>query len=1471
MAKTCSICNRSYPDQLPACPYCEPATVRPGQDPLDDPFSVGDEDAATVRPTSKKPVHPEEEIVEVGDVGRAEVTDVASDVLSVEEVVAAEPTSTRSDVLNVGEAAVVESPSGQSDVLEIEEAAVAEPGSPMSDVIEVGEVEVVAGPTSAKSDVIEVSESPVESPAGQSDVLDIEEAAVVVGPASAKSDVLEVSAEPPPPKSDTLEIDAAQVLDEPASAKSDVIDVSEAAVVESPSGKSDILEIDEAEVVVEPSSIIEAAEAVEVVDEAEPKQAPPQAKPDPKATRMAGRAPAPTMLAGEDAFDEGATVPPGMPNLELDSGKGKKSDEVVEVGEEVLEAAEASAVEEVVEEDLIEAEEALEPDEALEQTISFEPPSKESGKDASALDILAEDVVEEPSGADLQRKAPAKPDRTSGVDMIAEALESGVDLGSDAPKPPPTKPTKRQRKSEVDLEGVYEPSSESSAVDLGATERPSSKKKAGEDEVEEVVEAAEEEGVVEVSEEVVEEAVEDELPQVKSKKGKADEEAVEESLLAEGEEAAVEEAVAEAAEEEVVTPKTKAKEKTKKDEEADYEPEEDEYDRKRGRKGAPVIIRGGGFFKTMVSILFGMVLVAGAAVAVWYMAPDLLENIPESPRGKDFKWQKVDKEKHKAVEKELAAAKALAEARRKLDRGEFDAAIKLLAGAVSIEEKGTRGEARWRKYLQEKQGEALKADDELVKEAREDLAGNDYFLKQIDDTLKADQETRSAQAIDKAVRNALAKIGQLPKGDNAAVAKAVEGVIQRAADDRDLLENLNKTLVDNNLLKKGDPIKGVPFKDLVESLAAARDALEEASKQLKVKPREVPKTVMELDATRKALDEKLTEVNARLKAAGVKDGDEKGVKELADARDALLAQKKALDGAVEQALAELKQSGVVLQGDDPKKQLVEGSRTIRLKAESPLASGLGSMFSSLSGLGGGAGKLLQRGFDATSQSTQLAVAKAREALLETPEQRLDTQIALAQGGRKDPRDLVSASKYVEWVNSKESKAPPEMKAKALYALGLAQRNVGQYAEAVKSLKQAVDAVAALKTPPAWAGEAKEGLKELTDSTVYFLPRAKRLAQEGKLPQALEELNTGLKAMPNDPQLLAQRGLVRLEMVQPPAKLDAGTQKQVRDDATLVQKDPRHAAEGYYLLGRLEEQAGNLPQAEQNYTQAIKMNQGGPEETERYKAALGNLLLRDRPAADAEPAPKGKAPVDTSGLRIEDRGSRIEDRTDLAQFSILDPPSSILKNPAQLVDLLVTGVQLPDEDDNPEQAARLKQAIKLAEDLIKSDNPKTKGEGYMILGQVYAKQGKRTAGLFNYVKGLELFYPGKKTEELVKMVNEHPAFQQPDSLAKADQRQAERHFGKGLDAYWAGRYPLAEEQFRQAVINYDQDARYQYFLGLARYAQDTKAKREAAVQAWREGARLEAARRPHTIYVNASMERVQGEVRQILNNYRQKTP
>ncbi len=187
----------------------------------------------------------------------------------------------------------------------------------------------------------------------------------------------------------------------------------------------------------------------------------------------------------------------------------------------------------------------------------------------------------------------------------------------------------------------------------------------------------------------------------------------------------------------------------------------------------------------------------------------------------------------------------------------------------------------------------------------------------------------------------------------------------------------------------------------------------------------------------------------------------------------------------------------------------------------------------------------------------------------------------------------------------------------------------------------------------------------------------------------------------------------------------------------------------------------------------------------------------------------------------------------------------------------------------EARKRLEESINIAEELIQTANPKTQGEGYMLKGVAQAKLGKMTEGLKNLVKGLRLTYPGWSTQELQEIIDNHPAFRQPDYVLQPNPLMADKHFGTGLELFWARNYAGAEIEFNKAITFYDEDARYRYFLGMSRYLQGTPQKRKLAEFDFEKGVQLELARHPGVREINASLERVQGDLRRLLNAYRER--
>src|SRR5207248_10291542 len=94
--------------------------------------------------------------------------------------------------------------------------------------------------------------------------------------------------------------------------------------------------------------------------------------------------------------------------------------------------------------------------------------------------------------------------------------------------------------------------------------------------------------------------------------------------------------------------------------------------------------------------------------------------------------------------------------------------------------------------------------------------------------------------------------------------------------------------------------------------------------------------------------------------------------------------------------------------------------------------------------------------------------------------------------------------------------------------------------------------------------------------------------------------------------------------------------------------------------------------------------------------------------------------------------------------------------------------------------------------------------------------------------------------------------------------AERHFGRGAHLFWQRNYAAAEREFDEALRYFPSDARYLWFLGLARYQQGKSSYHED----FRQAAALEQSGSPNRAEVNAALERVQGPVRGVLGRYRQ---
>jgi hypothetical protein len=1213
--------------------------------------------------------------------------------------------------------------------------------------------------------------------------------------------------------------------------------------------------LDEGDAVVSTgSSVVVAAQPVSEVLDAEPIS-------EVASAIVVGAAPASDVIEAEEVH--GSSVFEAQPASDLVAGEEVSNVEAVEIFDDAEEVEEASSAtrkdESVLEEELAAASAKSQPESPLifeaEEAEDEEPEAVEAADDATEeADVLeaeaapvgssavnwdeigtgssaveaaeaaeidetvAYDSVEgdllgagakhaESSAVDLGKPHGTKEgaSSSSGIDPVAEALESGVGLEESSSG------SKKRGEPSVEFDDLL--TDDVPARSSGKARRKDGDKVVGkgtdeEDIFSEIGVTAEDAEVAEEDEAEAVEAVDD--PEAEAAEALFDDDESSAEVAAALDEGTGEEdldaevADAEDAEaDEDEAPKTRRKAARAAVEDEDEE--EEAPVAARGKKGKRELVGAGPRPRRAVhwlgGTILGMLIAAGAVAGVVYYAPDMIEKLPDAP----------------------------------------------IASKEQINQARTQTEQANRK-LQQTSQDLQQANAELVvQKARAAKADElDVQVKQLMVGDKAFAEVRAV--LEKAkVANPGARPEELPAAlgqvlmDKEQAEKVVGGIGQALA--------AAKFIEDKAKLDVG------AFQKLIKDLSDQRATLAAVNKLLEdAKINEAgDKGVEKLQAARKEAEDKLGDVNKVLTDEKSKEEGAKGVLEIVEARNKLHKDRDELAAVVKAAVDELAEAKIVAAAGDPRKVLVEGTRMARLKAESPLSIPLGHLGGALGNIGSGMGQLIDTGLMTARLATELTYYQLREPLIAAPRARLDTHISVLQDrGQRDPLELAAVLRETEWLLSKDAGADAESRAKAHLAAGLAFRNQGKYDEARKSLSEAVSAGKGMAKPGPWAAHARQALEELTDPAAYYLPRIEGAREAGNLKESLAHIHAALEAIPASGNLLAERALVQLEAARRRGKIDAAAQKAVRADVAAARKDAGAAAAGAYVLGQLEEDLGNFEAAEQLYREAIKSNQDvkGPlQEGYRYRIALARLLQRERVPAAAAPEPAEPPAKDDK---------KAEEKT-----SSLLPGHPL----SGLVAALALGAQPAEEDENPAATRRLRESVKLAEELIASDDPKVKGQGHVLLGQALSKQGRRTEGLREVARGMALLFPGLNTQEMGKLLDEHPAFQHPDATRDPNPVIAERFFGLGLHDYWERRYAEAEARFKQAVAHYDQDARYQYFLGLAQLAQRTQIKRDAAYYSFEKGARLEAAARPSIAEINGSLERVQGDLRQLLNSFR----
>ena len=423
----------------------------------------------------------------------------------------------------------------------------------------------------------------------------------------------------------------------------------------------------------------------------------------------------------------------------------------------------------------------------------------------------------------------------------------------------------------------------------------------------------------------------------------------------------------------------------------------------------------------------------------------------------------------------------------------------------------------------------------------------------------------------------------------------------------------------------------------------------------------------------------------------------------------------------------------------------------------------------------------------------------------------------------------------------DPEANPELKARAEVLKGITLRNQGKYVEAKALLEKGKAALNAGDI--AWKLQADVALKEANDPVTYFVELSEKQESMNQIDESVNSLSKAIElsaqfSPKRRSELLADRCLMRIERALVKSK---GKPLQLNDPSLLAAaKDADEAvvaktALAYYAKGRVAEVRGEIIDAIDFYRKAVNENKALDAQGIVYRIALARLLNSVLPT------------------NIKPKEANVE------KVGVLEK-----KEPEMLTNLfalLLTGFyfQQPEIVFPPESPKiSPKESRKLADEILASpDAP------FDAKAQAYAIKGLPTKAIREYVIGLREKMGPIHFENLMKIIEDHPSLTNHNLGNQANPVEAERFYATGMALYFNKRYLEAEKAFMAAVENERQDARYQYYLGLSRLAQN---KAEAA-EAFEAASKYEKLGRPSRAAVSTSLERVQGPQRQVLNTYR----
>jgi tetratricopeptide (TPR) repeat protein len=459
---------------------------------------------------------------------------------------------------------------------------------------------------------------------------------------------------------------------------------------------------------------------------------------------------------------------------------------------------------------------------------------------------------------------------------------------------------------------------------------------------------------------------------------------------------------------------------------------------------------------------------------------------------------------------------------------------------------------------------------------------------------------------------------------------------------------------------------------------------------------------------------------------------------------------------------------------------------------------------------------------------QKAAYESKLASVRTPEQVVNAWVP-ALADRDRAADTAAATADAELV-LKNPAADEVAKAKALAVKALALRNQGKVSEAREAFAEARKAPGFEKAKDQpWAKDVARAADILENPSAFVGIGADAAPPS---PQKLLDLiEGGLKLFPaethakDNARLLARRSLLKLE----------------QNDAAGAAADAEAAlkggagAEAQFALARALEAQGKLPEAEAAYREVIK---AGKEYAAQAQLGLARVLLQK---AVKKPAREPAAPEASAA-----------------------PPVTMAPEARRAALVLLVTMLQPTE---PSAVLEITEALKLADALIVGGEPL----GHIIKADALAKLNRYNDALAEYsrgIKGLKVngvkALPREYDGVLDRILAQHPALQKPDPNLVPDDSLAIKHYSDGLEFYRKGDYKKAEVELVQAIRYDPKDARYHYFLGMARWHDG---RHEAATEDFKAGSLLELRGQPTYRVVNASLERVQGDLRKAVEKYR----